>query len=466
MFRTVVGMTRTVRRRARRPLKLAIEQPPVEMAPLQDRWRASYEAAVNFFNSVKLAIVLILAIAMASIVGTIFPQGDPSVIVNSQMSDFAKRFFLAIDAYNVYYSPWFLTLLALMFTNLAVGTKKRVIPLLRGYLRPMNEMGLEAMQRLPERHEIDGASVAAAAQVLRKHRYTVRETPHGLVAFKGLFGRFAAIITHIGLFNILIAGLCAGFFGFKGQIPIFPGQDIAIHDAAMAAHQRGALMVDHRTWSVRLDKFWIEFFDPKHIKQFYSTLTILDRHQRPILTRTIYVNEPLLYDGVWIYQAFWGVGFVNIKVGNQAMRLEMNDASQFNLTGFLSKQVTIGGKNYFLLDDETTNPSYPIKVISLDTFRPVAQLDAGDTQVINGVPVTYVSPVLYSGLQEKDDPAIPIMFIGFAVLILGAGLAGFSHRQIWLRDEDGKVVLAGKAHKAQFAFSKEMVAMATQMRGR
>jgi len=50
---------------------------------------------------------------------------------------------------------------------------------------------------------------------------------------------------------------------------------------------------------------------------------------------------------------------------------------------------------------------------------------------VNGVTLKIVEVVGSTGLQIKADPGIPIVYTGFALLMLGVVMSYVSHSQIW-----------------------------------
>lgn len=422
----------------------------------------SWAGFIRFWSSVKLGIALILAIAMGSVLGTLVPQGDPSGVLNSPMSDQAKQILLAIGAHNVYYSWWFLTLLAIFFFNLAMSTWFVCLPRLRVSLKPPRPMATSSQERLhQDRLVLPSSDPESVAKVLRANRFRVFTFPNGqIVADKGRISRFSALITHIGLFTILIGGLVSGLMGFKSQAPLFVGQEVPVNEIVKIAHQKGALATGHYNWSVRLDKFWMDYYDPQTVRQFYSNLTIR-KPGRPAEAHQIYVNKPLKVDGVTFYQAFWGVGGAKLTIGGTTRMVELENAERFKLQGSISRRVDIGKGQYFLyLPDHRA----PIQIVDLDTFQPVAVLTQGQSTVLSGESVTYTEPALYSGLQVKADPGIPIVYAGFFTVVLGVALAFISHRQIWLsRRESGEYLMSGVANRGRFTFQQELLKIRSQL---
>ncbi len=423
---------------------------------------ASWAGFIRFWSSVKLGITMILAIAVSSILGTLVPQGDPSGLLNSPMSDQAKQILLALGAHNVYYSWWFLTLLTVFFFNLAMSTWFVCMPKLRVALKPPRPMSEASQERLHlDRLALPAVEQEKLVDLLRAHRFRAFAFDNGqIVADKGRISRFSALITHIGLFTLLIGGLASGLAGFKSQAPLFVGQSMPVDDIVKVAHQQGFLAPGHYDWSVQLDQFRMDYYDPTTVRQFYSNLTIQRPGKAPE-THEIYVNKPLRVDGVSFYQSFWGVGGAKLSIGNEKRQIEMTNAQRFKLEGSVSRQLDIGTGQYFLyLPDHRA----PLQIVELHTLQPVAALEKGHETTLNGEKVSYLEPALYSGLQVKADPGIPIVYAGFFTVVLGVSLAFISHRQLWItRRSTGEYLLSGTANRGRFTFQQELLKITSKL---
>ncbi|MNT55660.1 Cytochrome c biogenesis protein CcsB [compost metagenome] len=135
--------------------------------------------------------------------------------------------------------------------------------------------------------------------------------------------------------------------------------------------------------------------------------------------------------------------------------IEVENAERFKLEGSISRRVDIGSGQYFLYLPEHRAP---LQIIDLNTFQPVAVMEKGQSVTLSGEKVTYLEPALYSGLQVKADPGIPVVYAGFFTVVLGVALAFISHRQVWLsRRASGEYVLSGTANRGRFTFQQELL---------
>ena len=82
---------------------------------------------------------------------------------------------------------------------------------------------------------------------------------------------------------------------------------------------------------------------------------------------------------------------------------------------------------------------------------------AGNSVEVNGVTLKILEVIGGTGLQIKADPGIPIVYLGFGLLMLGVVMSYFSHSQIWAVIKDGKLYLGGRTNRAQVVFERETI---------
>lgn len=407
-------------------------------------------------GSVRVAIGLMIVLAVLIAVGTFIPQGDPKPIVEGTLPELVKQFLLYIQANQMYTSPLFLFFVSVFLISLALATEEMVWPNFRKLFNPPPKLSGATLSTFPVQIPLNAAK-SDVEKALRERGYRVDETPSGLSAHKGRWSRSAPFIAHISLFLILIGALVGGFFGFKSQAVLAPGEWTTIGQVVQAASIKGPLLPQRSEWGLKLNRFWIDEYPDGSPKQYYSDLSIVDANGRETSRKTIWVNEKLHIDGVDFYQSSWLISHVKLKIAGQEQLVPMRqvDANSYASNG----KIRFGDKAYVLF-----NPAPKAPVIAIDdSMQPAAALVRKTPVELGGVTAEYVEPVLATGLQVKSDPGIPFIYLGFVIMAAALCLAFFSWRQVGFYQRDGVWILAGKANRGQFLLDQELESVAESL---
>ena len=79
----------------------------------------------NLLISVKLTIVVLIALAATSAVGTVIPQNKSLAAYYQEYGETLFRIFYSLDLFDMYHSWWFLFLLLLLTLNVAFCSLNR-----------------------------------------------------------------------------------------------------------------------------------------------------------------------------------------------------------------------------------------------------------------------------------------------------------------------------------------------------
>ena len=69
--------------------------------------------------------------------------------------------------------------------------------------------------------------------------------------------------------------------------------------------------------------------------------------------------------------------------------------------------------------------------------------------------ITLLDLISSTGLQIKSDPGIPIIYSGFAFLMLSTLISYLTYSQVWLLKEGNVIYMGGNTTRAIFEFELE-----------
>lgn len=409
---------------------------------------------VRVFNSFKTMIVLCLAIAGSASIGTFLPQDQgPAVILTSTFPGWLKQLLLAIRAHDVYHAPWFLALLALLFLNIAVGTWIRFPPIWRRIL--MKVPGTPKPHALPNAVVLDRAPEPALLLRFAKRGYRATDLGDGQVFLESQkWVRWYTSVIHLSLFLILAGSILGGLMGVKHSTPLFEGDELKGHEWFETARTKGVAAAEPAGFSVKLDKFWMAFRPTGQVKQYYSDLTVTPAGGAPYQKR-IMVNEPLIVDGVYFYQSYWGIGALSLRTGDTTRQISLTPAKS---GGSISEPFAVGAGRYVLFVRDVGQPAV---LVAADTLETAGSLLPGLPLDLAGTKVELLRYHLFSGLESKRDPGIPLVYLGCGLLLLGLAGMPIAHKEAWLLcGPDGRWHLGGRATKGKLMMQKELAAIA------
>jgi len=434
----------------------------------------------KFFSSVKLAIVLLILLAAASVVGTLIPQGLPPAAYAARYGQLAGLF-SALQLTGVYHSGWYLALMFFFALNTVVCTITRLPAKWRRAFSPKVETEASGLQALKVRSRFGKNAPAAEVQarleaLLAARRYRVRsqagEKRVSLLARKRKFGHFGSDTVHLGLLVIICGGIVSGLAGFRTELDLAEGQ---------------TAQVPRAPFSIRLDKFETEYYPQGMVKAWKSTVTVLEGGAG-VLTRTVQVNKPLSYKGFNFYQTSYGSNWdnpkleitvkkksdaafartVQLSVGERAA-VDDKDVTHISVKRFVPDFVIGEGNQIESRSEEPNNPAAQVegwkgeeKVFSGWIFANYPDFE----QMHSGKP-TDLSFTLksfhgseFSVLEAAKDPGVGLIWIGCLLVTAGFFLAFYwTPREIKAVLEEGRerteVTAGGLASKNREGFQAE-----------
>lgn len=410
----------------------------------------------------RLAIILLLAIALFSISGTVIEQGQAAAFYQANYPEHPALFgfltwklLLALGLDHVYRTWWFLALLVLFGSSLTACTFTRQFPALKAARSWQFYHQPRQFEKLALSTELTDRSLAQLVPLLQQRQYKVFQQGSSLYARKGLAGRIGPILVHASMLIILAGSIVGAMTGFIGQEMVPSGDTFQIQNITDAGPLAAAQIP--KDWSVKVNRFWIDYLPSGEIDQFYSDLSVLDAQGQEVKRQTIHVNQPLRYRGVTLYQADWAIAAVRVKINNSPI---------FQLP---MAQLDTGGKGRIWGTWIPTKPdlSAGVSLVARDLQGMVLIYDTdgklistvrtGMSTQVNGVTLSLVDLIGSTGLQIKADLGIPVVYLGFGLLMLGVIMSYVSHSQIWALEKDGQFYVGGRTNRAQVTFEREVL---------
>ncbi|NET10093.1 MAG: cytochrome c biogenesis protein [Symploca sp. SIO2B6] len=438
---------------------------PASNVPQQKSTLASFRRQViSILADLRLAIILLLAIALFSISGTVIEQGQTLPFYQTNYPEDPALFgflswkvLLLLGLDHVYRTWWFLSLLIFFGASLTACTFTRQLPSLKSAQRWSFYQKPQQFKKLALSAEIPNGQIDQVTQYLQQRRYRIFQGENTLYARKGITGRIGPILVHASMLIVLGGSIWGAMTGFFAQELIVSGETAPIQNILDAGPWAAPQIP--KDWAVKVNRFWIDYDPSGRIDQFYSDLSVINQTGEEVDQDVIYVNHPLKYHGVTLYQTDWGVAAIQVHINNspvlQLPMTQLDTKGQGRLWGTwvptkpdLSEGVAVVAK-----DLQGT-------VLVYDTSgRLVEILREGATTSLNNVNITLDAILGSTGLQIKADPGIPIVYTGFALLMIGVIMSYVSHSQIWVLNTRSTLYIGGQTNRAQVTFERELIAL-------
>ncbi len=462
-----------------------------------------FEGLWGFFASLKLAIVLLLLLAVTSIIGTIIEQNvEPakniqllSKIFGVEMAPTVYNIFVRLGFMDMYHSWWYTTLLTLFSLNLAICSLEKLPKTWKLVKKPLTPISESAMKSLPIKKEVTIKTNLNVAKdeilnSLRASRFHVFEATDEdgiqLYTQKGNYTRLGVYIVHCSILLILAGAIIGARFGFDGFINLPEGV------ASDVVYKRSGDPIP-LGFTIKCNWYDTKYYIGSDTPQeFQSELVIFDSSGREVLKKQIEVNAPLTYKGITFYQSSYGMipnalGEFILKVisnkGNERiLRLQFGDTFEIPEAGVKGKIVDFSpalGRDPMTGElvtyaETMINPAVAIEF----SMKGESHEESGfKGWILRRYPETGNLPgghkiefvdywgVEYTGLQVSKDPGVGIIYFAFIIMGLGLYVAFFmSHKKIWVMlatEKSGgrnsvKITIAGSASKNRLALERQI----------
>ena len=460
-------------------------------------------------TSMRIALILLLLLAVAAIPGSLFPQRSQNpvqvrqyFIDNPQAAIWLDRF----SMFEVFSSPWFSAIYLLLFISLIGCVLPRSIEHLKaiGAKPPLTPKYLDRMEFYTEMKKVELDEVE---KYLKKKHFRIRRDENSISAEKGYARESGNLLFHLSLVLILIAVGVGSLLGSRGDAIVNVGDRFINTPTSYDILGFGKYQAEDSLppFSLTVKDFKAEY-DPVTNAAIDYELTVLTAN--PVgsaeTNRIIKVNQPLTYGSTKIY----------LQANGYAPTVVVKDKSG---------KVIFDGPTTFLPQDGNLSSIGAIKIPDMQpqigfvaSFLPTADRDPirggfssypevldprlllaiwkGDLGLNTGVPqsvyridtskmeriglkalvlnesydfgegsVTFTGWTSWVNLQIVNDPGKGFALIGAILAILGLLISLFTRqRRVWIK-QGRKTQVAGLAKNGIPGLEEEIKDLVKEM---
>ncbi len=425
---------------------------------------------IGWISDLRVAIVLLLVIAVTSGVGTAIPQREPAALYHRiydpqpWLGLLNGDGVLALQLDHVYSSGWFLGLLAWLALALLLCSWRRQWPALQAALRWIDYSTPRQLSKLSVAETLSTntpkASLDQLAGLLQRQGWQIQRHDDRLAARKGLLGRVGPLLVHAGMVVLMLGAAWGALGGQRAEQYLAPGRSLELMDS------RGSSQL-----TLALDHFSIQRDPAGRPEQFTSQLRILegDGSGGSLLKQAeISVNHPLRFQGVTLYQADWALATISLQLGKSPLlELPLQSFPQLGeqIWGIVLPTRPDGSEPVLL---SLGSEQGPVEIYGADGIS-LARLAPGGAAVeVKGLPIRVESVLPASGILLKRDPGVPLVYAGFAIALAGGGLSLLATRQLWAIAEQpagqaGQLHVAGLCNRNLTGFAAELPQILAQL---
>lgn len=438
-----------------------------------------------FLSSMRFAVALLSLLGIASVIGTVLQQNQPTVNYVVKFGPFWTEIFGFLGLFDVYASSWFVLIMLFLVVSTGLCLWRNIPP----FLREMKSYRLNATKKslASMKHTVmleSGISPEIAARYLEVQGFSSKtvEREDGtvlLAAKKGAMNKWGYIFAHAAIIVICLGGLIdsnlllkagmltgrivpdnesvfakdfkpesilgSGNISFRGNVNITEGQQA---DVVFLNADKGMLVQD-LPFTVGLKKFHIDFYNTGMPKDFASDLVVTDKSTGKVIEQTIRVNHPLTVDGITIYQASFADGGSDLKLKAWNLAAKNRAPALMNAVSMREFPLDLNGSRYRLEFDQFTAMNVE------DMSTPPEKGKTGFQTAINDVrsvkqdkKFTNIGPSVVYRIRDKAGQAVeyknymlPVKQEEDYFFITGTR-SGLEQQYRWLRlpaDKQGKI---------------------------
>ena len=436
-----------------------------------------FDAIYRFLRSKLLAVVVILALAVFALLGTMIqqaPAGMDAISREAWVDSVRPRYggwtpiFDALGFFNIWSSPLFLGTTILLALSIIACTVHRLPQLWTKATQPRTHVTAKFFEHAQYRAEMvlpmrPDEATRHVQEALKKRRY--RWLPDeklaaadgiGFYADRFRWGPFGTAIAHAAMVVILLAFAVSAFAGFERYLDIAVGETADVGEAGL---------------SVRAESFK-DSYDENGRPTDYVSHLVATRDGAVVAQQDVRVNTPMRVDGIAFHQASFGIAAAvtivdpagsTVFQGSVPLKWTSDDGRYAigkivpEGTGLEVLVVTpASGARDAAIDAGTA----VFEIYNLSTGEKVDVVPAaqGEAVTSGAMTLTFDREQRYTGIIARRDPGAMWMWVGSTLLVLGMSMTFVArHRRLWVRTQphgDGALVRIASAEKLDTTFER------------
>jgi cytochrome c biogenesis protein len=413
---------------------------------------------LKWFANLQIAIGLLFTIGFIISIGTIIEQDQSLAFYQENYSEnkpllgfLTWKILLALSLNKIYSSWWFLLVLVLFGGSLLACTFTTQLPALKTFKLWKFISNLKQYEKLNINDTVNRNYSNTLAYNCNEKKYHFFRQQKKSYAYSGLLGRMAPIVVHGSIILLLTGSILGTFQGYTAQEIVPRGEIFHIQNLT----QFGRLSYVSQDISCRVNDFWITYTKEFKTDQFYSDLSLLDKKGQEIKRKTVFVNEPLNFQNILVYQTDWDILGLKLKLNNgknfQIPLKKITKGGRSFWFGSIDLQKELDGRLTIIINDLTGKLFvYNTKGVLLK------EITIGSSLVLqNGVQIQFTDYLLSTGLQIKQDPGISAVYFAFFFLMISTYVSFFTYSQIWWFENAQNIIIGGQSNRAVLFFQDE-----------
>ena len=401
----------------------------------------------KFLSSMKFALILLLLIVAACVLGSVIPQGESLSWYTQTYGPRTGALIYGTGLDDVFRCTWFLVLTVILCANLLLCNLLRLPQLLQRWRAAADP---EKVCRGKAAVTVPGVADPEAVFARLRMPKPLRAEQDGkarLFACKNRIGIWGAWVCHLGIL-LLIVGFTLGQFSREEYtVTGVPGQTLPLGDTG---------------YQVTIDDFDIAWNDSGTPAQFTAKVTMRSPAGET-QSGSVSVNEPGRLFGYSLYQNSTGTAArLTVRVNGEVVQDEILLAGQYLVPMGSSAAIIFDGYDpAALFDDGKTRAVYDYTVYDMNrnvVSASTSQLEGEIAIKTESYEVRFSEAQNYTLLQVKRDSWTWLALAGGLITLLGLILAFYLQtRQLWaLQEADGTWTLSGRSRKGGAFFADQV----------